>query len=103
GVGDVIGAADALERDHCSICVHHVRTVVVKHGRVDQSRMDRVHADPVIGQLLGGTFRQTADSPLRSAVGGHSGYAFQAGTGGDIDDRAATGSSHRRDDALNAE
>ena len=73
------------------------------HGRIDEARMHRVHAD-LVGRVLDrGGLGEDAHRALGGVIGGIGVRADDAADRGDIDDRAAAGALHGRDRGLGAE
>ena len=75
----------------------------LRHGRVDETRMHRVHADPVRRVLDRGGLGEDAHGALRGVIGRVRMRADDAADRGDVDDGAAACALHRRDGGLGAE
>jgi len=94
GRGDVLGLADLVgqgteeERDKLRGLLDQLAHARLQSG-VDAVRVDRVHPDAVLGQLVGEALGQPGDAVLGRHVVGDEGQAAQAGDRAGEDDRAA--------------
>src|SRR5690606_13540690 len=108
--GDVIGFAEVAQRVQCiqrppagSQVVATRAQVGLDHGRPDETRVHRVHADPVRGvdQCVGPAHQR--HSALGGVVGRYVGCAHEPIDGREVDDAAATPAPHVCDHVLGAE
>ena len=88
-LGDVLGRAEALERDRVHIRLLDVVGKDIGHLRLNEAGRNSVAADVAASKLLRSRLGKRNDAALRRRVVRLARIAHNANDGGDVDDRAA--------------
>ena len=98
-LGHLFGFTQPADRVQCDELLPRLRVLleVGDHGRSDEPRSDRVHADATASIVDGRTLGEADDGVFGAHIGGGPGERHPSEYGGDVDDRPSARFQHGRD------